>query len=101
MRDQWLFIFFIAAMGHFESVSVIDHGVQDSRVEDLARTEGEHGRWPIDVGELRVPMADAATGGHSMGESIKGARSHCLLLNKESVWLSPTWRANYRCFVNQ
>jgi hypothetical protein len=70
-------------------------------VEDLARNEGKHGRWPIDVGELRVPMADAAAGGHSMGKSIKGARSHYFLLNKESVRLSPTWRANYRCFVNQ
>ena len=48
------------------------------------------GRWPIDVSGFGVPMVDAATRGHSMGESINGARSHLFLLNKESARLSPT-----------
>jgi hypothetical protein len=59
-------------------------------VEDLAGDEGEHGRWPVDVRELRVPITDAATRARFMGESINGARSHRFHLNKESARLSPT-----------
>ena len=70
-------------------------------MEDLAMAKGKRGRWPIDVGELGVPMADAATGGHSVGEPIKGARSHRFLLNKESARLSPMWHTNCRCFIDQ
>ena len=54
-------------------------------MEDLVMAEGECGRWPIDVGELWFPWADAAIGGRSMGESIKGVRSHRFLLNKVSA----------------
>jgi hypothetical protein len=60
-----------AAGGRSESVFAMGHGVQDSRVEDLDGAKGKRGRWPVDVGGLRVPMADAATGGHSLGESVK------------------------------
>jgi hypothetical protein len=70
-------------------MSTIDHGVWASKVKDLARDKSEHGHWPIDVGKLGVPMANETTGGCSVGESIKGARSHRFLLNKESVRLSP------------
>lgn len=69
--------------GCSKSVSTIGHRVQDSRAENLARAEGEHRRWPINIGELGVPMVDVAAGGHSMGESVKGTRSHLLLLKKE------------------
>lgn len=55
----------------------------------LARAKGECGYWPIDVGELGFHKANEATRDCSMGESIKGARSHHFLLNKESVRLSP------------
>ena len=79
----------------------IDHGAWDSRVEDLVGAKEECGHWPIDVGKLGAPMVDAALGGCSMGESIKGARSHRFLFNKESARLSPTWYANYRCFVTR
>jgi hypothetical protein len=50
---------------------------------------------------LGVSMADAAIGGHFKGKSVKGARIHRFLLNKESARLSPTWRVNCRCFVDQ
>jgi hypothetical protein len=62
---------------------------------------GGHGRWPFDAGELIVFIADVATGGHSTSEFTVGARSHRFLLNSESARLSPTWHANYRCFINQ
>jgi hypothetical protein len=63
--------------------------------------EGKHGRWPIDVGELGVPKADAVACCCSMVESVKGVRSHHFLLNKEVARLSPTWRSNCRCFVKR
>jgi hypothetical protein len=69
----------------------IGHGVQDSRLENLARAEGERRRWPIDVDELWVPMKVTVAGGCFMGESINGARIH---------QLSPSWRINCRCFVD-
>jgi hypothetical protein len=70
-------------------------------VENLVGTEDEHGRWPVDADELRVPVTDAAAVGHFVGESINGARSHCFLLNNESARLSPTWCANCRCFIGR
>ena len=69
---------------------VVGHGVWVSRVEDLARAEDGCGRWPFDTDELGVQVMNAATVGHSMGESINGVRSHRFLLNNESVRLSPT-----------
>ena len=74
-----------AAGGRSKSVFAIGYGVQVSRMKNLSGAEGEFRRWPVDVGELRVPKADAVIGGHFVGESIKGARSHRFLLNKESA----------------
>jgi hypothetical protein len=54
-------------------------------VENLARTEDECGRWPIDVDELGVPMMDAAAVGRSAGESISSVRSDYFLLNNDSA----------------
>ena len=54
-------------------------------MECLAKAEGEPRCWAVDVGELGVPKADAAAEGRSMGESIKGVRSHLFLLKKESA----------------
>jgi hypothetical protein len=42
---------------------------------------GRRGRWPFDVGELIVFVADVATVGHSASGSTNGARSHRFLLN--------------------
>jgi hypothetical protein len=58
------------------------------------------GAGPFDADELIVFIVDVAAGGHSVSEFTVGARSHRFLLNSESARLSPTWRANYRCFVN-
>jgi hypothetical protein len=70
-------------------------------VEDLVRAKGEHGRWPVDVDELGVPKEDVAIGGCSMGESVKGARIHRFLLNKESVRLSPNLACQLSVFCEQ
>jgi hypothetical protein len=70
-------------------VSTIGHGVRDSRV-DLVVAEDGHGCWPINVGRFGVPVTNTAIRGHSVGESINGARSHHFLLNNESAKLSPT-----------
>lgn len=58
-----------------ESMSTINPEIQASRVEDLAGAEGECGHWPVDVGELGVPKADAATRGHFVDKSVMGVRS--------------------------
>jgi hypothetical protein len=39
-------------------------------LEDLAGDEDERGSWPVDVGELKVPMIDVATRARFMGKSI-------------------------------
>ena len=69
------------AEGSSESVSTVGHGVQVSRVEDLAMAEDGRGHWPFDTDGLRVLMEDAAIVGHSTGKSTNDARSHLLLLN--------------------
>ena len=42
--------------------------------------DGKGGCWSFDVGELGIPMTDAAAGGRLAGESANGARSHRFLL---------------------
>jgi hypothetical protein len=78
-----------AAGGRSESMSAIGHGVQVSRMKNLARAEGEYRCWPVDVGELGVPQADAATSSSSVGESVTGVMSHRFLFINESARLSP------------
>jgi hypothetical protein len=82
-------------------VSVASHVSLISMVEVWTMVIGGRRRWPFDAGELIVFIADVAVGGHSASEFTVGARSHRFLLNSESARLSPTWHANYQCFVNQ
>ena len=70
-----------ASKGSSESVSVVDHGILNSRTKVWATTKGERRRWLFDADELIVFMVDVATVGHSMSESTDGVRSHHFLLN--------------------
>ena len=67
------------AEGSSESVSTVGHGVQVSRVEDLAMAEDGRGHWPFDTDGPVVFMTDVAAAGHSMSESTGGTRSHRFL----------------------
>jgi hypothetical protein len=71
----------VATEDSSESVFAVNHRFQISGVEVWDATEGGHGRWPSDAGELIVFTADVATVGHSASESTDGARSHRFLLN--------------------
>jgi len=70
----------VATVGHSMSVLTIGHGVWISETEEPAMTFGERDSWLIDADELRVPVMDVATVGHSTGMSINGVGSHRFLL---------------------
>jgi hypothetical protein len=51
--------------------------------------KGGHGRWPFDIDEFMVFVADVATVGYSASESTDGARSYRFLLSKRECMTVP------------